>query len=540
MNPAEHRVSAVERRVSAVERRVLLRLATGRDEALAVELLARSGIEALPCAGMQSLVDTLAQGAGGVMVAEETLDDEALALLARALDAQPPWSDLPVIVLSRQGADSRTLADVLRRLRNVTVIERPVRMAALRSAVEAALRARARQWEVRALLDDLSEADRRKTEFLATLAHELRNPLAPISAALDLLQRGAEPERADALHRMMRRQVDHMVRLVDDLMEVSRITRGKVSLQRAPAVLQRVAADAIEFSRPLVERAGHTLSVQMDAAPIVAQIDAVRLTQVVANLLNNAARYTPAGGRIEVGVTRGDGAVARITVTDNGIGLEPQLVDRVFDMFVQAAQPPGAALGGLGIGLTLVKALVELHGGAITASSQGPGAGSTFVVTLPLEAEAAASPPAPSVALPSHDTAPGTSLSTSLGTAPETPAPRAVLIVDDNRDAADSLAGLLTVLGLHSMAAYTAADALRAVQGTSFDAAVIDLGMPEVDGYELAQRLRGLSAGAPRTLIALSGWGQAADRERASAAGFDAHLVKPADMPRLLALLSPT
>jgi len=500
--------------------RALLRLATRKDESLSVELLAGARIVALACNGMQQLVDELRSGAGVLLLAEETLVGSALQQLATALDPQPAWSDLPVIVLAGQGANSPTLLEALQQLRNATVIERPVRIPALLSAVQSALRARSRQLEVRALLEDLRTADRRKTEFLATLAHELRNPLAPISSALALLQRGPDPQTAQGYQAMMRRQVDHMVRLVDDLMEVSRITQGKLQLHCVPLPLQPVVTDAIEFSRPLLDRAGHVLTVRMDATPLPVSVDAVRITQVVSNLLNNAAKYTPRGGRVAVRVWR-DGDAARIAVSDNGMGLTAALLERIFDMFVQGSGAGGATQGGLGIGLTLVKALVELHGGGVAATSAGVGQGSTFTVTLPVVATPAG--------MPSGSCADEALEAAALSCA--------VLVVDDNRDAADSLTALLRALGARASVCYNARDALRAATEARFDVAILDLGMPEVDGYQLARDLRRLPAGQAIRLIALSGWGQDADRERAARAGFDAHLVKPAQVAQLIGLL---
>ena len=506
--------------------RVLLRLATPKDAELTATVLTRAGIAADACPGVGELVDELTQGAGALMLAEEALAEPGSSRLADWLAAQPPWSDISVLLLARHGADSRAVAQVMEALPNVTVIERPVRVASLVSTVRSTLRARQRQYQLRGLLDGLQAADRRKTEFLATLAHELRNPLAPIRTALTLLQEH-QPD-ARALSRqldLMRRQVDHMVRLVNDLMEVSRITRGKVSLQRGPLLLDTVIDDAVELSRPWLEAAGHALEVRRACEALVVDGDAVRLTQVFSNLLNNAAKYTPRGGRVQVACAREEG-LAVVRITDSGSGIAPDMLDSIFDMFVQVSGTDRAAQGGLGIGLTLVRSLVELHGGRIEAGSAGLGRGATFTVYLPLVlAPAATGQVVPWTAVPAS------------APAPAAKAGRSVLVVDDNRDAADSLGELLVAIGLEVQVAYAGEDALQAAAGRHFDVGVLDIGMPGMDGCELARRLRALPGTGPMMLVALTGWGQDRDRARFAEAGFNHHLLKPVEAGALLDLL---
>ena len=508
---------------SQLEQRILLRAATSKDAQTAGAVLERAQFAAHACTDMASLVHELARGAGAILLAEEVMDRASMAELAGALAAQEPWSDVPVIVLARQGADSRAIAAAMDEFANVTVIERPMRVAALVSAVRTALRARRRQYELRGLLESLREADQRKTEFLATLAHELRNPLAPLSTALSLLARKRPgPEEAARYYALMNRQVEHMVRLVNDLMEVSRITRGKIDLHLAPVLLDAVIDDAIELSRPLMERAGHALEVEISGEPLVVRGDAVRLTQVFSNLLNNAAKYTPAGGRVKV-VARQQQRQAVVAVSDTGTGIAPDMLRSIFDMFVQVSGTAREAQGGLGIGLTLVKSLVELHGGAVEAASEGLGRGATFTVRLPL-ARSGAAPASPRRVLSQDGWAPVIE--------------RTVLVVDDNRDAADSLAELLRSLGATVLVAYGGEEALRVAQANpSLDIAVLDIGMPGMDGCELARRLRAERNGAPLTLFALTGWGQQGYRDRIAAAGFDHHLLKPLNLAEFLALL---
>jgi signal transduction histidine kinase len=507
----------VSEATAGLDRRILLRAATAKDALMTAAVLDRAGVPVQACATLAALVDEMARGAGAIVLAEEALAEPAAALLTQALQAQPGWSDLPVLVLARQGADSRIVGEAMDSVANVTVIERPVRVAAFVSSVRSALRARTRQYDLRATLEGLRLADQRKTEFLATLAHELRNPLAPLQTALTLLKRKRPgPDEAERHYDMMRRQIDHMVRLVNDLMEISRITRGRIELDTAVIDLQRVLRDAVEQSRPLLDAARHRLELQLSDGPLPVDGDSVRLTQVFSNLLNNAARYTPAGGHIVLGA-QAEGGAAVVSVRDNGIGIAPELLDTVFDMFVQASGASKAAQGGLGIGLTLARSLVELQGGSIAAHSAGLGQGSVFTVRLPLLG-------APATAAPADAPAPAA-------------ATRTVLVVDDNRDAADSLAEFLEAAGMSTAVAYSGVQALELLPGLQPELAILDIGMPGMDGYELARRLRQHPAGGGLLLLALTGWGQQRDREATAAAGFDHHLVKPLDPDQLLAIL---
>lgn len=504
-----------------LDERILLRTATSRDAAMASTVLDRAHFVSHVCEDMRSLVQELSRGAGAIMLAEEVLAGPALVELTGALGAQPPWSDVPVLVLARQGADSRAVANAMDEFANVTVIERPMRVAALVSAVRTALRARRRQYELRSLLEGLRDADQRKTEFLATLAHELRNPLAPLGTALSLLSRKKPPpDEAVKYYELMSRQVEHMVRLVNDLMEVSRITRGKIELHLGPVLLDAVIEDAIELSRPLFDRAQHSLTLELGADPLVVRGDAVRLTQVFSNLLNNAAKYTPAGGRVTV-TARQEGRQAVVAVSDTGTGLAPGMLKSIFEMFVQVSGTARDAQGGLGIGLTLVKSLVELQGGSIEAASEGLGRGATFTVRLPLAKSASVSRRRSRV---SQD-----------GWAPSIEG--TILVVDDNRDAADSLAELLATMGATALVAYGGDEALQLAREHEIDIAVLDIGMPGMDGCELARHLRAGPRGAELKLIALTGWGQQGYRDRIAAAGFNHHLLKPLNLGEFMALL---
>ena len=379
----------------------------------------------------------------------------------------------------------------------------------------------------------LRAADRHKNEFLATLAHELRNPLAPIRSALEAIALDAGmPATARRLHTIVRRQVDHMVRLIDDLLEISRISRGVIELRRAPVLLGDVVAMGLEASRPTIDAAGHRLDVELPAQPLWIDADAQRLAQALSNLLNNAARYTPSSGRLGLKVTHSAGAL-QIAVRDNGAGLEPEMRTRVFDLFTQVA--PGQ--GGLGVGLTLVRDIARLHGGSVEARSAGLGQGSEFVIVLPaIESEPSDRPSdRPSHGSTHELTVPGGG--EALAAPSSAQVKQRILVVDDNRDAADSLVLLLVSLGLDARGVYGGRSALSALDEAAFDAVLMDLGMPELDGFETLRQIRSRLHSEAVRVIALSGWGQEEDRRRVFAAGFDAHLTKPVDLPTLLAAL---
>lgn len=371
------------------------------------------------------------------------------------------------------------------------------------------------------LEEELLQANRRKDEFLATLAHELRNPLAPIRNSLHLLRLAGAGEPANVqILEMMERQVKHMVRLVDDLLEVSRITRGKIELRKERIELAAVLRSAVETARPLLERGRHQLAISLPPEPLLLEADGVRLAQVLANLLNNAAKYTEEGGQIWLNA-RPEADQVVLTVRDTGVGIPAEMLPRVFEMFTQVDRTLGRAQGGLGIGLTLVKRLVEMHGGTVEARSEGLGRGCEFLVRLPLAGSSSGL-----AALPSTDP--------TL----EVLALRRILVVDDNRDAADSLGMLLRFQGAEVQVAYDGPSALSAL--TAFQPAImlLDIGMPSMDGYEVARRVRQQAECKDVTIIALTGWGQDEDRRKSAAAGFDAHLVKPVDHTVLMRLLA--
>jgi signal transduction histidine kinase len=431
--------------------------------------------------------------------------------LIRELRADAALRDVPVLLLSARAGEEERLEGLSRGAddylaKPFSARELLVRAGALLQSADVR----------RSALEALREADRRKDEFLATLSHELRNPLAPLRTGLHLLRAGGSVDKR--VHGIMERQVDHLVRLVDDLLEMSRITRGAIELRRERVELSTVVRNAVDTSQPPIQEGGHRLDVSLPGETLWLEGDAVRLAQVLSNLLNNAAKYTPPRGRITL-TARRDGEMAEVGVRDNGAGIEPEGIARIFEMFTRGVHADPQSQGGLGIGLTLSRRLVEMHGGAIEARSEGAGKGSQFIVRLPLAAQggAAAAPRAPTV---------------SFG-----PSTR-ILVVDDNRDAATSLGMLLETLGAQVRVVHDGHEALAIFGETDPTVVLLDIGMPGMDGYEVARTLRERYPERRPTLVALTGWGQEEDRQRVREAGFHHHLVKPAAIEDLHALLA--
>jgi signal transduction histidine kinase/DNA-binding response OmpR family regulator len=372
------------------------------------------------------------------------------------------------------------------------------------------------------LVRRIQEADHRKDEFLAMLAHELRNPLAPIRTGLDLLAlAGADPDVVSP----MRRQVVHLAHLVDDLLDVSRITRGTIDLRVQEVDVTKIVAGAVETSRPLIEARGHDLSVSLPSGPLRVKGDPVRLTQVLTNLLNNAAKYTPDRGSVSVSAEEEGGEVV-LRICDTGSGIAPDMLPRVFDLFVQADRSLDRAQGGLGIGLTLVRRLVEMHGGTVQAFSEGLGMGSELVVRLPAVAAERGEVPEQSPETEESSMSDGES------------AARRVLVVDDNADAAGTLAMLLRLGGHEVRVAHDGNAALEAARPFAPEVVLLDIGLPGLDGYEVARRMRSRPETAGALLVAVSGYGQEEDRRRSREAGFDHHLIKPVDFQVLRDVLN--
>jgi signal transduction histidine kinase len=368
----------------------------------------------------------------------------------------------------------------------------------------------------------LQEADRNKDEFLAMLAHELRNPLAPILNALQLMRMKPSESQSLWAQQVIQRQLASLTRLVDDLLDVSRITRGKITLTWEPVELSTLITRAVETIQPLIQERDHELILQIPSEPLRVNGDATRLTQALGNVLGNAAKYTDRGGRIELRCCR-QAADIEIRVRDNGIGIPAELLPRIFDLFTQLDRRSDPSASGLGIGLALVRRLVEMHGGSITAQSTGAGGGSEFVIRLPLLTDVGARPV--DHAKPPDD-------------CDEPTVSRRILLADDNADALESLATVLRLRGHEVYSAPNGAIALETAERHMPEVALLDIGMPLLDGYEVARRIRAQEWGKAVTLVALTGWGQESDRRRSQEAGFDTHLVKPLDLEKLTALLA--
>jgi signal transduction histidine kinase/ActR/RegA family two-component response regulator len=502
------------------EQRVLVLAPTGRDAVLASQLLSSMDVPSFTCADGAELFREIADGAGAVILADEALHPEMTSGLLRILRDQPPWSDLPLIVFTRGGESSERVIENLVS-GNATVLERPVRLSTLVSAVKAALRARRRQYEVRDLLQRQAEADRRKDEFLAMLGHELRNPLAGIRNALFVLeQAGTQEEKAQRQREIILRQVQHLVRMVDDLLDVSRVTLGKIILKQRPVDLREVAERCLtELGMASLARS-NGLELEVHTEPVVVQGDPVRLEQVFCNLLQNAIKYTSRGGRLSLGVeAEGDEAVVR--VRDTGIGISPEALQTIFEPFTQVESSRHHSEGGLGLGLPLVRSLIELHGGRVEARSEGPGRGSEFIVRLPrTEKKAKAA---------------------VLRQRPRVPEPATrlhVLVVEDNLDGRESLRDLLEIWGHRVSLAESGPVGVEMAFSLRPDVALIDIGLPGIDGNEVARRIRSILGEEAISLIAMTGYGQPEDRRRALQAGFDFYLIKPVDPAVLSRLLA--
>ena len=642
-------VQAVENR----ERKVLVLPPTRRDGAVTCALLRDVGLDCDVVGNARMLAAQLSTSIGAVVLTDAAVADPGLSSVMDALERQPRWSDMPVILLSKP--DMRSPSDKRRfeKLTNLTVLDRPTSSRALVSAVEAAIRGRSRQYQIRDQLNSLQEADaalresaermslgvqvaglalaeidyatqqvhlsaeavalfgvggsartlsraefleavhpddreelsrrllrpadsacsepaaidyrviwpdgrikwvsqrhhvvlnglrdrqvravivaldaterknadRRKDEFLATLAHELRNPLAPIRTGLQALARpGGDGAGGTVIRAIMERQLSQMVRLIDDLLDVSRISSGKVVLQRTRVDLRAIAELAIEASQPFIAAGQHDFAAELPVGPVWVDGDASRLSQVISNLLNNAAKYTSEGGKLRLSLSI-DEMHAIVRVQDNGVGIPPEMLNEVFDMFTQVNRTLDRSQGGLGIGLSLVRRLTEMHGGDVSAESAGLGHGSTFTVRIPILAAADLAPKG-------HET--------TSREQPKCPGLR-VLVVDDIADVADVLKMLLDLEGFETRVAYSGVAALESARDFRPDVVICDIGLPEMDGHEIARRLRRDPDMAPAMLIALTGWGAEGEVRRTRESGFDFHLVKPVDANALLELLS--
>jgi signal transduction histidine kinase/ActR/RegA family two-component response regulator len=497
-----------------MEKRVLIYAPTGQDAVLAEKMLTLAKVDCLVTDTSQQLASELLVGVGAVLTVEEALSNGGLKVLGEFVQRQPNWSDLPIVLLTNRGPDSLSVRQAITVLGNVTLLERPVRTLTLMQSLHSVLRARDKQYQVR-------ETDRRKDEFLASLGHELRNPLAPIRTSMSVLAH-MYPDQAPVrkVTDVIERQVTHLTRLVDDLLDVARINSGKIELQRDYTTFDAIIGHVIELcSVPAAAR-----RIKIDTAfpeqEVVLYADYARVVQIVANILSNAVKFTPLDGYISVRAAV-EGNWLKICVRDTGIGLEPAALGRIFAMFEQSRPPSGQIASGLGIGLSLSRQFAEMHGGSVHATSEGLGKGSEFIVTLPVV----------SSGCPNSQAKPGQ----PIGMADQRPK---VLVVDDNRDAADSLQALFEMENCNVATAYDGFEAVQAVEAVMPDMIVMDLGMPSMDGYEAARRIRSKAGSQSVLMIALTGWGQSDARQRTIEAGFDHHLIKPVDFDEIKRLAS--
>ncbi len=517
-----------ERESGVDEHRVLVLAPYGRDATLTAGLLEQHGLAARVCPDMETLLGELRRGAGAAVVVEEAFTPASLALASAALAQQPPWSDFPIVVFTARGASASQNLRVLESLAglgNVTALERPVHPATLVSAARAALRARQRQYQARRALDQRESELRHRDRFLAMLGHELRNPLSAIRHASETLKlrRSVDTPGQRPLS-VIERQIGHLTRLVDDLLEVARVTSGKITLQRQIVEIGGLLRAAVEEVVPGEARIGPRLVWDLPAQEVVFDGDPVRLYQVFTNLLTNAFKYTPAVGHVTISL-RAESGWAVVRVADTGVGIGRDVLPTIFEPFAQADRTLDRAQGGMGLGLTVVRSLVELHAGRVEVDSEGPGRGSTFTLRLPLTSgwERAVAPRAPSAAA-----APPVAGSVQ---------PRHVLLVEDAEDIRESLQELLSEIGHRVEAAADGEMGVKKALTSRPEVALIDIGLPRIDGYEVARRVRA-ALGPDILLVALTGYGQPEDAARAHAAGFDLHLRKPTAIEEIERLLA--
>ena len=506
--------------------RVLVCAPIGRDNVLTIQLLERASIACLACRSLHEVAERLAEGAGAILLTEETLTDRHLDELAAALAAQPAWSDISVLLFAGSERDEAALRTLrkLEILRNVTLIDRPVRTSAVISTVQAALRGRRRQYELRDTLTalykaraDAEEANRLKDEFLATVSHELRTPLNAIMGWVSMLRQARfDPARVASVLEIVERNAKAQAQIIADVLDISRMITGRVRLNQVAVSLARVVFDALDSIKPAATAKGIEIRTDVEEGPIV-HADPERLQQVFWNIFSNACKFTPPGGRIDISLQDNE-AWSVLRVSDTGTGIAPEFLPYVFDRFRQADQSLTRAHGGLGLGLAIVKQLVEMHGGEVTAHSYGDGQGATFEIRLPSAATVRTTRSREEREQPTTDAIPDIDFDDAL-----------VLVVDDDDATRDLLSTILTECGARVIAV---ADAAAAVAQFALEVPAIivaDVGMPEEDGLTMMRRIRQRPAaeGGRVPALALSAYARAEDREAALMAGFDEFLAKP-------------
>ena len=502
-----------------LSRRVLVVAPVGRDAELMCAHLEAAGEVCAVCEDVDDACHELDRGAGALVFTEEALTPDASPRLAQTLDRQPAWSDLPMIILTGMPSlerKSRSFGTFGRRT-NVTFVDRPVRIQSLVSAVQSALRARERQYQIRDLMDKLEARVHERDRFLAILGHELRNPLGAILLASQMRD---DDGRLDGDHvGLIERQSRHLTRLVNDLLDLSRVVSGKIVLKQQVIDLADALRQSFETVMESAARANVSIEVRYSDEPLPVFADPLRAAQILTNVIGNAIKYTPEGGNVIVQLER-DGNDALVRVADDGVGIAPDRIGTIFELFAQAENAIGRAQGGMGIGLALVRNLLQLHGGTITAESDGLGNGSEFVVRLPIFRGEPVRPEPPRAAVSSDGHH-----------------PRRIVVVEDNQDVRDLLRLKLRRLGHEVHAVGDGLAGLQTIVDHRPDLALVDIGLPGLDGYEVAARVRE-SIGHDVVLVAVSGFGQPEDKRKAMDAGFDEHITKPADVSDIESLLS--
>jgi len=488
------------------------------DAKIALSLLTESGIHARAFGNLRDLAAILDSTIGCVILVEDALISDDIPALREALERLPAWFDLPLIVAAHDVAFlGGIFAEEFPNSGNVTFLERPLNFFTLVSAVRVGLRAASRQWQVGELLAEKENAVKLRDEFLAMLAHELRNPLAPMVNAIYMMRliRLEDPQIVNVTD-VLERQINHVKRMVDDLMDVARLERSKLTLQKSPADLNRVVSGAVDSSLVTARARGQTINCQLHDRPLPVTIDSVRVEQIVCNLINNAIKFTPTANEILVKTSISEG-FALIAVKDNGIGFLPEKAESLFTPFLQANPTIARSAGGLGIGLTIVRRLAELHGGSVHASSEGPGKSACFVIQIPLA----------TINLATVET---------RGHSDYANAHRRIVVVEDNSDIRETLRSVLGLWGHDVFAADDGISGLELIQREQPDIALVDVGLPALNGYEVAKAVKAV---LPKIkLIAMTGYGQPADKLAAMDAGFDHHLLKPVEPELLRELLA--
>jgi len=511
-----------------LENRVLVFMPTGRDAALVCATLEQSGVSAQACINAPALEKEIAVGAGAVLMAEEGLQNGTLEHLIETFNGQPVWSDLPVVLFAGSANNSEKLLVTIGTRLNATIVERPIRVTMLISAVRGALRARQKQYQTRDLLNQLEESDHQKDLFLATLSHELRTPLNSILGWIQLLRGSSGSIDAEHGLEVIERNAKAQSEIISDILFVSRIITGKFTPNLQPIDLIPVIEEAVEVVLPSVESKHIDLKVRFD--PEIKQIkgDHERLKQVFWNLLSNAVKFTPPTGKIDVSA-RVEGEQIEIAISDSGMGIEPDFLPFIFERFSQADSSYTRKVGGLGLGLAIVRHLVEIHGGSVSVESEGANKGATFTIELPV--------------LAAQQTLHGANENSGEPDEPvknnKLPAGTKVLLVEDNDDSREMLAVLFAQSDLHITAVASAAEAIKAIEQVKPDILISDIGMPEEDGYDLIRKVRRLSPenGGHIPAIALTGYASLQDRDRALRAGYQEHLSKPVDIDELFELV---